>query len=232
MTEDMLRAMTPAELAASIDHTLLRPQATLDDIARLCAEAFDHGFASVCVNPVYIRTVARRLEGSAVKACSVVGFPLGATIAAAKADEARRAVEAGAREIDMVIFVGGLKAGEDAAVRDDIAGVVAACRPGGARCKVILETCLLTDAEKDRACALCVEAGAHFVKTSTGFSTGGATVEDVARMSRAVRAHGLGVKASGGIRTLADALRMLGAGATRLGTSSGVAIVREKAAGG
>jgi len=211
---------------------LLKPDGTRADVDRLCGEALEHGFAAVCVNPVFVAGVARRLAGSAVRACSVVGFPLGASAAAAKADEARRAVEEGAREIDMVIFVGGLKAGEDDAVRDDIAGVAGVCRAAGARCKVILETCLLTDAEKERACALCVAAGADFVKTSTGFSTGGATAEDVALMSRAVRAHGLGVKASGGIRTLADARRMLEAGATRLGTSSGVAIVRELAARG
>lgn len=223
---------SPAVLAAMIDHTLLKPQATRAEVARLCDEALEHRFASVCVNPVFAADVARRLAGSPVKACTVVGFPLGASAPEAKADEARRAVDDGALEVDMVLFVGGLKAGEDSAVRDDIAGVVRACRQGGAACKVIFETCLLDDAEKTRACEFCIEARADFVKTSTGFSTGGATVEDVALMSRLVRPRGLGVKASGGVRTLADTLRMIAAGATRIGTSSGTAILRELAVQG
>ena len=218
---------TPAALAALIDHTLLKPQATSDDVRRVCDEALQHRFCSVCVNPVFAAEVSALLAGSGVKTCVVAGFPLGAHRAELKAEEARRAIGDGAREIDMVLFVGGLKAGRDELVLADLRGVTEVCRAGGALSKVILETCLLTDDEKRRACALCVEAGADFVKTSTGFSTGGATVADVALMSQAVRAHGLGVKASGGLRTLANALAMLRAGATRIGASASVAMVRE-----
>ncbi|MCX7819179.1 MAG: deoxyribose-phosphate aldolase [Kiritimatiellae bacterium] len=214
------------QLAAMMDHTLLQPQATPRDIARLAEEAALHRCHAVCVNPVYVAEARRRLDGTGVRVCTVVGFPLGAATAAVKAAEAREAIERGASEIDMVMFIGGLKAGEEGWVRDDIAGVVAVCRAAGAVCKVILETCLLSETEKDCAARLCVEAGAHFVKTSTGFSTGGATVEDVARLAAIVRPAGLGVKASGGIRTLEDALRMIRAGATRLGTSRTVEILR------
>lgn len=217
---------TPLQLASQIDHTLLKPQATPADIARLCEEAASHGFKAVCVNPVYVATAARHLEGRAVRVCAVVGFPLGAAVTATKVDEARRAIADGAVEIDMVAFLGGVKAGLDDAVRADIAAVVRVCRDYGALCKVIIETCLLTDDEKDRAARLCVEAKADFVKTSTGFSTGGATAEDVARLAAIARPAGLGVKASGGIRTLDDAIRMLQAGATRLGTSGSVEILR------
>ncbi len=214
------------QLAAMIDHTLLQPQATPHDIARLADEAARYRCHAVCVNPVYVGEARRRLDGTDVRVCAVVAFPLGATASAVKAAEAREAIERGASEIDMVMFIGGLKAGEDGWVRDDIAAVVAVCRSAGALCKVIVETCLLNDAEKDRAARLCVEAGADFVKTSTGFSTGGATIEDVARLATIARPAGLGVKASGGIRTLDDALRMIRAGATRLGTSRTVDILR------
>lgn len=218
--------MNARQLAAMIDHTLLQPQATPRDIVRLLEEAALYHCHAVCVNPVYVREARRRLEGTEVRVCAVVGFPLGATVTAIKAAEAREAIEHGAREIDMVMFIGGLKAGEEGWVRDDIAAVVAVCRSAGALCKVILETCLLNDAEKDCAARLCVEAGADFVKTSTGFSSGGATVDDIARLAAIARPAGVGVKASGGIRTLDDALRMIRAGATRLGTSRTVEILR------
>ena len=219
--------LTPESLAARIDHTILKPQATPAEILGLCDEARENGFAAVCLNPVFVPAAAGRLAGSPVKVCTVVGFPLGAMTPAMKAEEARRAVSAGAREVDMVLWVGGLKAGQDEAVRADIAAVAEVCHQGQALLKVILETCLLTEAEKIRACELCVQARADFVKTSTGFSTGGATIEDVALMARTAGAAGLGVKAAGGIRTLADALAMLRAGATRLGSSGSVAILKE-----
>ncbi len=215
------------ELAAVIDHTLLRPDATVDDIGRLCDEALEHRFFSVCVNPVYVADAVRFIGAAPVHVCSVAGFPLGAARSDTKADEARRAIADGAAEIDMVLFIGGLKGRRDDLVRRDIEAVVAACREGKALCKVILETCLLTTAEKERACDLCVAAGADFVKTSTGLSASGATVEDVRLLSRKVSARGLGVKAAGGIRTRAAALAMLDAGATRIGSSNSVAILRE-----
>lgn len=214
-------------LAALIDHTLLKPDATRADIERLCDEAARYRFFSVCVNPAHVAHAVSVLRGSPVTVCCVAGFPLGAHVSDVKAFEARRAVGDGAGEVDMVLNVGALKGGEAQLVFDDIAAVVAACRAGGARCKVILETALLTDAEKVRACELSVRAGADFVKTSTGFGPAGATVEDVALMSRAVAAAGLGVKAAGGIRSYADVLRMVQAGATRVGSSSGVKIVEE-----
>ncbi len=229
MTAEPTRAAVPrtaVEMAALIDHTILKPQATPSDIARLCDEASLHRFASVCVNPVYVAESARRLERSRIPVCTVVGFPLGASSPAAKAAEAARAIGEGAREIDMVMFVGGVKSGEDARVMDDVAGVVAVCRAAGALIKVILETCLLTNPEKERACRLCVSAGADFVKTSTGFSTGGATAEDVALMYATVAPSGLKVKASGGVRSLEDARRMIAAGASRIGTSGGIEILR------
>lgn len=222
-------ALTPAKLAARIDHTILKPQATPAEILKLCDEAREHGFAAVCLNPVFVPLAARRLEGSPVHVCTVAGFPLGAMAAELKVAEARRAVAEGAREVDMVLWVGGLKAGQDEAVRADIAAVAEACHAGRALLKVILEACLLTEAEKIRACELCIQAKADFVKTSTGFSTGGATIEDVALMARTAGAVGLGVKAAGGIRTLADALAMLRAGATRIGSSGSVAILKEAA---
>ncbi len=223
----------PQDLARYIDHTLLKPDATRDQILRVCAEAREFGFRSVCVNPFWARTVTDALRGSGVLTCCVVGFPLGANVPEIKAMEARRAIRDGAREIDMVINIGALKGGEDDVVLRDIRAVVEACRDGGAVCKVIIETVLLTDDEKVRACELAVKARAHFVKTSTGFAGGGATAEDVALMASVVRQAGMEVKASGGIRTAADARRMIEAGATRIGASASVAIVKDlQTAGG
>lgn len=219
-------------IAQFIDHTNLRPEATRADIERRCQEARQYKFYSVCVNPVWVSLARQRLAGSGVKVCCVVGFPLGALPPETKAMEARAAIRQGANEIDMVINIGALKGRDDNLVLRDIRSVVAACHKGSAKCKVILETALLTNKEKARACELAVKARADFVKTSTGFSTGGATVEDVALMSRIVRDKNLGVKASGGVRTLADLRRMVQAGATRIGTSSGVKIVQEAAAPG
>ena len=212
----------PTDLAALIDHTILKPDATAADVRRLCAEARQHHFRSVCVNPIFAALVAGELAGSGVTTCSVVAFPFGATTTVAKAAETRQAVADGAGEIDMVIAIGALKAGEYDYVRRDIAEVKRAC--GASALKVIIETCLLTDEEKVRACRLAQEAGADFVKTSTGYGGGGATVEDIALMRRTVGPK-LGVKASGGVRSFAQALAMVEAGATRIGTSSGVAIV-------
>ncbi len=205
-----------------IDHTILKPEAGADQVLAFCREAVVHRFAAVCVNPVHVRRVAKALRDSGVRTCSVVGFPLGAVMAAAKASEAAQARADGADEIDMVIDIGALKDGRTADVQADIAQVRAACP--GAVLKVIIETCLLTDAEKRLACQLAAAAGADFVKTSTGFSTAGATVEDVALMRAEVGPH-LGVKASGGVRSVAAAEAMIAAGATRIGTSSGVALV-------
>ena len=227
-------ASTPAppllDIPQLIDHTLLRPDATRADIERLCLEARQHKFCSVCVNPTWVALARQLVEGSGVRVCCVAGFPLGAQLPETKALEARAAIRQGAEEIDMVINVGALKSGDDALVLQDIRSVVEACREGNARCKVILETALLTGEEKRRACEIAVKARADFVKTSTGFSSGGASVEDVTLMSRIVRDKGLGVKASGGIRTLADLRRMVEAGATRIGTSSGIKILQEAAA--
>lgn len=211
-----------AGLAPFIDHTILRPDAQLADVERLCDEARAHGFKAVCVNPVFIPLVAERLAGSPVSPCAVICFPFGADPTAIKADEVEWVVRHGAREVDMVIPIGLLKAGCTAEVRDDIAAVKRAC--GDALLKVIIETCLLTDDEKVLACRLSQEAGADFVKTSTGFAGGGATVEDVALMRRTV-GDGMGVKASGGVRTTEDARRMIAAGASRIGASASVAIV-------
>jgi deoxyribose-phosphate aldolase len=222
-------APPPLNIPQLIDHTILRPDATRADIEKLCREARQHKFYSVCVNPTWVALAHRLLTGSGVKVCCVVGFPLGAQLPQTKAMEARAAIRQGAKEIDMVINVGALKSGDDPLVLRDIRSVVAACRDGGAKCKVILETCLLTNEEKARACELAVKARADFVKTSTGFSTGGATVEDVALMSRIVRKKKLEVKASGGIRSLGDLRRMVEAGATRIGTSSGIKILQEAA---
>ena len=219
----------PLNIPQLIDHTILRPDATRADIEQLCREARQHKFYSVCVNPTWVSLARQLLDGSGVKVCCVVGFPLGAQLPETKALEARAAIRQGAKEIDMVINVGALKSGDDALVLQDIHSVVEACRDGSAKSKVILETSLLTNEEKGRACELAVKAGADFVKTSTGFSTGGATVEDVALMRRIVREKGLGVKASGGIRSLADLRRMVQAGATRIGTSSGIKILQEAA---
>ncbi len=212
------------DLARMIDHTLLKPEATPAEVQRVCEEALRYHFASVCVNPVYVPQVAQVLRGSDVKVCTVVGFPLGATSTAAKVCETQIAIAQGAQEIDMVLAIGLLKAGELRTVEADIAAVAAVCRAQGALLKVILETALLTDEEKAVACQLAVSAGAHYVKTSTGFSRGGATVADVTLMRRTVGPH-IGVKASGGVRTYADALAMIEAGASRIGASSSVAIL-------
>ncbi len=216
--------ITAQELAATIDHSLLKPTATRDDLRRLCAEALEHGFKTVCVNPVHVAEAAARLRDSAVWVCSVAGFPLGASSAVTKAFETRELVKAGAREIDMVIRVGALKEGRDREVADDIRAVVEAA--AGCPVKVILENCFLSEPEKRRGCLLCVEAGAAFVKTSTGFAESGATVGDV-RLMRETVGPDFGIKAAGGIKTLKDALAMLAAGASRLGTSSSVAIMDE-----
>jgi len=210
------------QLAATIDHTLLQPDATAADIERVCDEAIEHRFAAVCVNSRWIQRVARRLGGTASQPCSVVGFPLGASVPAAVADETRRAIDAGAREIDMVLSIGDALAGDWQAVSEGIATVHTACY--GVPLKVILETCLLDDAQKRRACEICRDLGVAFVKTSTGFSSGGATLDDVRLMRESVGPE-MGVKASGGIRDRETALAMLEAGATRLGCSAGVAIV-------
>jgi deoxyribose-phosphate aldolase len=212
-----------SELAGLIDHTLLRPTATADEIDRLCQEARQYGFCSVCVNGVWVSRCRDLLRGSGVKVCTVVGFPLGAMDARSKAFETREAVANGADEIDMVLDLGGLKSGQLDRVEADIRGVVEAA--AGRVTKVILETGLLTDPEKILACQLCKQAGASFVKTATGFAAGSAaTAEDIALMRKAVGPE-LGVKASGGVRSLADARAMIASGATRLGTSSGIAIV-------
>lgn len=221
--------MPNSDLAKLIDHTLLKPDATLDQILKVCAEAREHQFASVCVNPWWVPVVARELGDSPVKTCTVIGFPLGANATATKQFEAADAVRKGAQEIDMVINVGALKSGDLTAVEQDIRAVVEASHAGGAVVKVIIETALLTDAQKVTACQLSVQAGADFVKTSTGFASGGATAEDVALMRQTVGPK-IGVKASGGVRSFADARKMVAAGATRIGTSSGAAILAGAAA--
>mgnify|MGYP001544244820 CR=1 FL=1 len=214
----------PVDLAKYIDHTMLKPDVTKDEIDLLCDEALEYGFASVCINPFWVKRSAERLRGSDVKVCTVIGFPLGATTTQNKAMEARRALRDGAREVDMVINVGALKSGMNDAVRKDIEQVVDAAHETGAICKVILETALLTDEEKVIASALAKQAKADYVKTSTGFGGGGATVYDVALMRETVGPD-MGVKASGGVRTLEDAEDMIAAGATRIGASAGVQIV-------
>ena len=211
-------------IAKTIDHTLLKPEATAADIQALCREAKQYGFASVCVNTCYVKLASELLRGSGVKVCCTVGFPLGAMAPKAKAFEAAQAVADGAEEVDMVLWIGALRQGNTAAVQADIEGVVNACHPR-AIVKVILETCLLTDAQIETACRLCVAAGADYVKTSTGFSTAGATAEHVALMKRAVGGRAK-VKAAGGIRTYEDAKRMIDAGADRIGASAGIAIVQ------
>jgi len=217
----------PGDLARYIDHTLLKPNATEEQIRKLCAEALEFNFRSVCVNPTWVSLAAGLLRGSEVLTCTVVGFPLGANEPTIKAIEARRAIRNGAREIDMVINIGALKGGDDALVLRDIRAVVEDCVDGNAVCKVILETALLTDEEKRRASGLARAARAHFVKTSTGFSTGGATVNDVALMAEVVRGAGMEVKASGGINSYNDAKALIEAGATRLGASASIGIVQE-----
>jgi deoxyribose-phosphate aldolase len=217
-------------VASWIDHTLLKAEATPEQIHRLCEEARDNQFATVCVNPVYVPLARRLLDGSGVLVCSVVGFPLGATLVDVKGEETRFAIDAGAQEIDMVVQIGLLKAGEYNAVADDIQRVVEVSHPLGAKVKVILEMALLTRFEKIMGCLLSRMENADFVKTSTGLSTGGATVEDVELMRRVVGLQ-TEVKAAGGIRSLADARAMLNAGATRLGTSAGVKLVQEEKQG-
>jgi deoxyribose-phosphate aldolase len=219
-----LAGHVPDDLARYIDHTLLKPDATVEDIDRLCAEAAEHRFASVCINPFWVTRAAANLKDTGIPVASVIGFPFGATLAEIKAHEARRVIRAGAREIDMVINIGALKSGMHDVVRDDIAQVSDACRESGALNKVILETALLTDREKVIASRLAKEAKADFVKTSTGYASGGATVFDVALMREAVGPR-MGVKASGGIRTRDDVEEMIAAGATRIGASAGVKIV-------
>lgn len=220
----------PGDLARYIDHTLLKPDSVEEQVRVLCAEALEHNFRSVCVNPTWVALASQLLRGSDVLTCTVVGFPLGANEPEIKALEARRAIRAGAREIDMVLNIGALKSGNDDLVLRDIRAVVEACRDGGAVCKVILETALLDDAEKRRASELSRTARADFVKTSTGFSTGGATIADVALMAEVVRGAGMEVKASGGIKNYSDAKAMIEAGATRLGASASIAIVQEAVA--
>jgi len=212
--------------ASLIDHTLLKPEATESDIRRLCEEAAKFSFASVCVNPTWVRSSACHLRGTGVPVCTVIGFPLGATLPDVKAYEARRAISHGAGEVDMVINIGALKSGDDCAVEYDIRSVVEAAHEFGVLCKVIIETALLTDEEKVRACLAAKRAGADFVKTSTGFAKGGATVADVALMRRTVGQE-MGVKAAGGVKGLDDARAMIEAGATRLGASVGVKIAQE-----
>lgn len=215
--------MSPRDLARHIDHTLLRPEARAEDIRKLCAEAREHHFWSVCVNASRVILAASLLEDTDVKVAAVVGFPLGATEGDAKRFETEMVVDLGAQEVDVVLNIGRLRDGDDRYVLRELRDVVEAAE--GAPVKVILETCLLTRDEKLRACSLAVEAGARFVKTSTGFAASGASVEDVRLLREAVGAK-LGVKASGGIRDTAAALAMIAAGANRLGTSAGVAIVR------
>ncbi len=224
---------TVEAVARTIDHTALKPETPRSRIEALCAEAREHGFAAVCVNPTWVGLAAHLLHGSPVKACTVIGFPLGATLTAVKALEAREAILAGAQELDMVINIGRLKDREDEFVVDDIGAVVAVARTTAQELdrdpilvKVIIETALLTDEEKRRACRAAQQAGADFVKTSTGFAGGGATVEDV-RLMRETVGPEMGVKAAGGIRTAADALAMLEAGADRIGASAGVHIVHD-----
>ncbi len=224
------RARLGAGIATFIDHTLLKPGSTPDQIERLCTEARDYQFAAVCVNAVHVPQAVKALAGSPVKTDVTVGFPLGATTREVKALEAKQAVQAGAAEVDMVIDLGSLKAGDYFRVAQDLLAVIRPVHAAGAVVKVIIEAALLSEAEKVAACLLSVEAGADFVKTSTGFGPGGATAEDVALLRRMV-GPSLGVKAAGGIRTLADAEAMLAAGATRLGTGAGITIVQEAAGG-
>lgn len=212
-------------LAQYIDHTLLKPEATLSQIEKLCQEAKENKFFSVCVNSYYVKSAVQMLAGSQVKVCTVVGFPLGASTMETKRFEAMKAVAEGAKEVDMVLNISALKSGNLQYVLDDMSSLAQVCHQQGAILKVILETCLLTDQEKRTACELAVKAGVDFVKTSTGFSTGGATIEDV-KLMRSIVGPNMGVKASGGIRNTETAKAMIEAGATRLGTSASVDIVK------
>ena len=223
-------SLQPADLARFIDHTLLKPEATEEQIDKLCEEAAQHHFYSVCVNSNWAERCARKLGGTGVKVCAVVGFPLGAMDSRAKAFEARTAVSNGAAEIDMVMNVGAMKAKDLKTVREDMLAVRRACR-AGIVLKVIIEACLLSDDEKVLACQIAKEVGADFVKTSTGFNKGGATVADVSLMRRTVGPK-MGVKAAGGVKSFEDAVQMIRAGATRIGTSSGVLLVTGQKASG
>ncbi|CAN5709414.1 deoxyribose-phosphate aldolase [soil metagenome] len=218
--------LSVAQVAAMIDHTLLKPDAGEGQIRQLCAEAIEYGFASVCVHPTWVATCIRLLNNTPVKTCTVIGFPQGATLATVKATETTGVIQLGAQEVDMVLNVGRLKDRDYQTVYADIACVVQAAHGDGALAKVIIETALLTDEEKVTACVIAQQAGADFVKTSTGFNGGGATVADIMLM-RQVVGPAIGVKASGGIRTAADARQMIAAGATRIGSSGGVRIVQE-----
>jgi deoxyribose-phosphate aldolase len=221
-------AATARDWAGLVDHTLLKPEASDEDIRKLCAEAAEYRFASVCVNPSWVRAAACNLRGTGVPVCTVVGFPLGATLPDVKAYEARRAIQDGAQEVDMVINIGALKSGDDCLVEHDIHAVAEAAHEYGVLLKVIIEAALLSDEEKVRACLAAKRAGADFVKTSTGFSKGGATVADIALMRRTVGAE-MGVKAAGGVKGIADARALVEAGATRIGASVGVKIAQEAA---
>jgi len=218
-------SLKPEEIAPMIDHTLLNPDATSDQIEQICAEARQYGFASVCVNPTHVSVCAELLKDAQSAVCTVIGFPLGASASVVKSYETEVAIDDGADEIDMVINIGALKDGNHALVLSDITGVVETAHSKDKLVKVIIETVLLTDAEKEKACLLAKEANADFVKTSTGFAGGGATVEDIALMRRVVGAE-MGVKASGGVRSYADAVALIEAGATRLGASAGVKIMQ------
>lgn len=215
--------MKKSEMAAMIDHTMLKPEATDEQITKVCREARENKFASVCINPSYVKLAREQLKGSGVKVCTVIGFPLGANDTRVKSYEAKIAIEDGANEVDMVINVGKLKAKDYEYVKNDIKAVVNEAK-GKALAKVIIETCLLTDEEKVKVCKLAMEAGADFVKTSTGFNKGGATFEDVKLMYETV-APKLKVKASGGIRTTEDAIKMIEAGASRIGASASISII-------
>ncbi|MCM3114880.1 deoxyribose-phosphate aldolase [Neobacillus sp. MER 74] len=215
--------MATKNIAAMIDHTLLKPEATKHQIEALCQEAKEYKFASVCVNPTWVSTAKELLQGSGVMVCTVIGFPLGATTSETKAFETKNAIDHGAEEVDMVINIGALKDGNDELVENDIRAVVEAAK-GKAHTKVIIETSLLSKEEKIRACELSLKAGADFVKTSTGFSTGGAKPEDIALMRKTVGPD-MGVKASGGVRSTEDVQKMIEAGATRIGASSSIAII-------
>lgn len=228
MSNEATTAVSPATaggIATYIDHTLLKPEASEAEVLQVCAEAAEYGFKAVCVNAVWVKTVKNALQGSGVLTCSVVGFPLGASPTDVKTFEARGAVLDGADEVDMVINIAAARADDKGALVEDIAAVAEAVHASGAILKVIIETSLLSDSQKVLACEAAVAAGADFVKTSTGFNGGGATAEDVALMRRTV-GPSLGVKASGGVRSLADAQAMIAAGATRIGASSGIAIVK------
>ncbi|MFZ0390999.1 MAG: deoxyribose-phosphate aldolase [Calditrichia bacterium] len=219
--------ISPDALAAMIDHTLLKAEATPQQVEKLCREARDYNFASVCINPVYVKTAVQQLKNSSVKVCTVVGFPLGASLSVLKALEAAHAIEEGAAEIDMVIHVGALKNADWEAAEQDVHQVVQVCHRLKGLCKVIIETALLSEEEKIRACRIVRDQGAEYVKTSTGFSSGGATAEDVALLHNTLSGSNVKVKASGGIRTFQDAVKMIRAGAERLGVSAGVQIIQQ-----